>query len=858
MQKHSKKTWLLLLATLLSVCMGLFLFTACGDGSDDGSSDSSSSSGKENIYLIRFIDDDDSVISSQYYKSGETITVPADPVKPADERYSYTFAGWNKPVSYTAVANETYKATYRTTYIDYRVTFLDDDGSLIAEANYRYGSTVSVPTPKSKADETYTYKFIGWDKEVEKTVTRSATYTAVYDKTYIDYKITLIVNGYSQTVNYHYGDTIVIPSNVSKPNDLTYSYVFKAWTDGVKEYTDALPKVTGAATYTAVFTPVYREYVVVFQSRNGIVYSRTVYHYGDAILVPEDPEMQSTAQYDYEFIGWTDAKGNPVADFSAVGGSVTYYANFEATVRSYTLTIRYEDEKGNELFGAYEQTAEYGTTYAVDSPVKEFYTPSLQRAEGTFGIDGENTEIVVVYSYIYASGNVLEDGFIAISDADYIQNGNIALGGKYRLYADVDLSGFTMSPIGSAEEAFTGVLDGNGYGILNCNVASDSDRLGFFANLSGTVQNLRLEIRMQGEGSGAAYVGGIAAYASGAVVTGCEVALNAELNYQDNLYFGAVIGYALNVRISECSAKLTGSMQGNNTVNGGVLTGYAGMAKNTVTENVFTANGMYAEVRLESRGNLFFGAVSGYANMLTVSRNSAECILTCTTQNTLTLGGIIGQGSTVKADGNHASVSFQGQASAYGANVGGLFGSVTGSVSTSSASIQGKLISYGTRTANVGGFVGNNNGASVSDCFAECDLIVQGEYAIRAGGFVGSDSAPSVQNAYAVGSLQVSCQIASVAGFAGMTGNTKYNACFTAVTLLITADSATASAFACGTRCTRENVYVVAGVSMQVNGAAVEKEAGVNTASASDLSKADFLGWSGDIWKFGSGYPELK
>ena len=41
------------------------------------------------------------------------------------------------------------------------------------------------------------------------------------------------------------------------------------------------------------------------------------------------------------------------------------------------------------------------------------------------------------------------------------------LGGSYELAADIDLTGYALSPIGSEADPFTGVLDGGGFTICN-------------------------------------------------------------------------------------------------------------------------------------------------------------------------------------------------------------------------------------------------------------------------------------------------------------------------------------------------------------------------------------------------------
>ena len=132
-----------------------------------------------NKYIVRFLDEDGTVILKSTYHYGEDVVIPANPAKAADETYTYTFAGWEKEVT-SVKGNTDYKAVYESSYIDYTVRFLNEDGSVITEATYHYGDDVAVPAdPAKEADETYNYKFAGWDKEVT-SVKGNVDYTATY------------------------------------------------------------------------------------------------------------------------------------------------------------------------------------------------------------------------------------------------------------------------------------------------------------------------------------------------------------------------------------------------------------------------------------------------------------------------------------------------------------------------------------------------------------------------------------------------------------------------------------------------------------------------------------------------------
>ena len=136
-------------------------------------------------YSVVFKNFDNGILSSKTYHYGDTIVEPATPNKPADNVYSYTFAGWDNTVQ-ICNGNAEYKATYTQSYIDYTVEFKDSDGTMLSSNTYHYGDEVVEPTAPTKAsDGNYTYTFAGWDSEVVN-CNGDKTYTATYTATPIE------------------------------------------------------------------------------------------------------------------------------------------------------------------------------------------------------------------------------------------------------------------------------------------------------------------------------------------------------------------------------------------------------------------------------------------------------------------------------------------------------------------------------------------------------------------------------------------------------------------------------------------------------------------------------------------------
>ena len=161
----------------------------------------------------------------------------------------------------------------------------------------------------------------------------------------------------------------------TKPNDAQYNYVFSGWT----------PEVVAAhadATYTATYQEELRKYTVIWKDEDGTVIETdenvpygTIPEFNDA-----EPSKESTAQYNYSFVGWSP-------EVSEVNGDVVYTATYQEQLRSYTVT--WKDENGVTL--KTEKVA-YGTVpnYGLDDPIKE------STAQYSYTFNGWTPNVVAV------------------------------------------------------------------------------------------------------------------------------------------------------------------------------------------------------------------------------------------------------------------------------------------------------------------------------------------------------------------------------------------------------------------------------------------------------------------------------
>ena len=174
-----------------------------------------------------------------------------------------------------------------------------------------------------------------------------------------------------QSANYAYGDVVTAPAAPEKAADAQYTYEFAGWD------VEVVDVVTGAATYTAVYTPTVRSYTVKFVDYNGDELKSETLAYGSEVTPPADPTRAADAQFTYTFNGWD-------AEIVAVEGDATYTATYSTTTNKYNVTWIVEGVETTVQ-------VEYGTT-----PVFEGTTDKAGNAQFSYTFAGWTPEVVAV------------------------------------------------------------------------------------------------------------------------------------------------------------------------------------------------------------------------------------------------------------------------------------------------------------------------------------------------------------------------------------------------------------------------------------------------------------------------------
>ena len=399
----------------------------------------------------------------------------ADPVKEADNQYTYTFAGWTPEIA-TVTGNATYTAQFTSTVNKYTITWAIEGVTETQE--YEYGQIPTHAAPTKEGDAQYTYTFVGWSTNDNifpigtslPAVDGPATYTALFDETVNKYTITWVIGGVETAEEYEYGATPTHDDPV-KASTAEFDYSFAGWMP-------AIVSVTGPATYTAEFTGTRRGYTVTFETEHGTAPAPVSVEYGS--VVPAQNDLSASG---WIFQGWyKDAARETYWDFAndTITGDTTIYAKW---VEKGTPTAELFTFNSETVYSGQAQSADVGVkdsvtglgavtsveyrrdgttvnprdagTYEiyVTLPEGEAYLGANGLKVGTFTIKPAALTVTakpktITYGDMPANDGVEYEGFVYGETADVL-SGELACSCDYDQYGDVGEYAITPSGLSS-------------------------------------------------------------------------------------------------------------------------------------------------------------------------------------------------------------------------------------------------------------------------------------------------------------------------------------------------------------------------------------------------------------------------
>lgn len=162
-------------------------------------------------YGVQFFNEGE-LISSKTYHFNDKIVKPATPVKESTEQYDYVFDKWSVDTD-LCTGNLKFYAIYKEVLRSYDITWNVNGNNIVVK--YNYGETPSYEGNLEKKDTYKTYfEFTGWSPEIT-TVTKDATYTAIFEELDKVFNITFYdaLGDEIKTVSYKYGEKVDMPTD---------------------------------------------------------------------------------------------------------------------------------------------------------------------------------------------------------------------------------------------------------------------------------------------------------------------------------------------------------------------------------------------------------------------------------------------------------------------------------------------------------------------------------------------------------------------------------------------------------------------------------------------------------------------
>ena len=280
------------------------------------------------------------------YTYGVGATLPTDVT-----RTGYTFKGWydnenltGSPVtaiSNTETGNKEYWAKWEIN--QYTITVKPENGKADITITQDYGTPITSPADPIREG----YTFIGWDREIPKTVpAENITVTAQWEIN--QYTIAFDTAGGSEIapITQDYGTNITAPANPTRKG-----YTFKGWD---KEIPETMP----AENITVKAQWEINRYTITFDTAGGSEIASITQDYGTNITAPANPTRKG-----YTFKGWDKEIPETMP-----AENITVKAQWE--INQYT--IAFDTNGGSEIAPI---TQDYGTEItAPDNPTREGYT----------------------------------------------------------------------------------------------------------------------------------------------------------------------------------------------------------------------------------------------------------------------------------------------------------------------------------------------------------------------------------------------------------------------------------------------------------------------------------------------------
>ncbi len=256
--------------------------------------------------------------------------------------------GTNNNLPYVTLKNST--PVSPADVMTYTVNFLDYDEKTLLSQPQTVPENGDAVEPEAPTREGYT--FTGWDKSFSM-VSSDLDVVAQYEINTYDV-IFYLADSITPLAGY-YDEKIAYGTKVAGPSGSDYKkllekagFDFAGWSDS--------SYLHGVTSDKKIY-PLYKEksFTLTLLDDEGSEIESEVVPFGASINLPASVTKESTAEFSYEFEGWSAQEGETIPE-TMPANDVVVVANFTATKRSYAVVFL--DNKDNPI--EEEQLVEYG------------------------------------------------------------------------------------------------------------------------------------------------------------------------------------------------------------------------------------------------------------------------------------------------------------------------------------------------------------------------------------------------------------------------------------------------------------------------------------------------------------------
>ncbi|MCR4881771.1 MAG: hypothetical protein K6A44_07460 [bacterium] len=467
---------------------------------------------------------------------------------------------------------------------------------------------------------------------------------------------------------------------------------------------------------------------------------------------------------------------------------------------------------------------------------------------------------------------------------------------KYCLMNNVSLSAYSSGkgwePIGSnkksyADNAFTGIFDGNGYKISDLYINGTGSMQGLFGFVIARTDTVNiLNLGIEGNVTANTSVGLLAGIQSGGIIRDCYASGTVKGTASNvGSHMGGLVGSPRGVKIENCHANVdvSGSYGVGGLIGRADAAGAIGNSIMVSTVSFFTSGNATA-AQDQMMKDIYWGGIEQYyyyrddGKLVTISGNATpvhntitNCYSTGTVTGTTYSGGLIGvmadNGATISD--SYSTSTVKGQTA-----IGGFAGSSAGSIkrcySKGSVSYNGS----GSGGNQVGGFLGLAGNTNIEECYTSSNVVVSSG---SPGGFIGQATGTvSVKNSYCSGAVSTNKQ--SAGGFIGylnpVVTSVTINNCYTSSNISVpsSVQNGNTDGLVGNTRNLCTNLSTGSGIKRTTNSyhlyengcnlaGCCQRIGGTKLTPTEMKTPSTFIdaGWDTTIWELVQGqYPKLK